>query len=163
MWRQYNSPMLVFIALFRKEMECMMRFFFSKYMRRSSNGNIFRVNGPVSGIHWSPVDSPYKGQWRRVLMFSLICAGTNGWANNRDAGDLRCHRAHYDVTVMLNCTSPCVVSVPQSYYSNKASRQTNDPPYLGFWFDSDHANSQSRAMLENNHQHDVDVINEIIR
>ena len=24
----------------------------------------------------------------------------NGWANNRDAGDLRRHRAHFDVTVI---------------------------------------------------------------
>ena len=34
------------------------------------------------------------------LMISLICAWTNGWANNWDACDLRRHRAHYDVTVM---------------------------------------------------------------
>ena len=27
----------------------------------------------VRGIHWSPVDSPHKGQWCRALMFSLIC------------------------------------------------------------------------------------------
>ena len=33
-------------------------------------------------------------------MFTLICARINGWANNREAGDLRRHRAHYDVTVM---------------------------------------------------------------
>ena len=33
-------------------------------------------------------------------MFSLIWAWTNGWANKRDAGDLRRHRAHYDVNVM---------------------------------------------------------------
>ena len=33
-------------------------------------------------------------------MFSLIGAWTNGWVNNRDVGDLRRHRAHYDVTVM---------------------------------------------------------------
>ena len=33
-------------------------------------------------------------------MFSLICVWTNGWANNRDAGDLSRHRAHYDITVM---------------------------------------------------------------
>ena len=33
------------------------------------------------------------------LWCSLICAWTNGRANNRDAGDLRRHRAHYDVTV----------------------------------------------------------------
>ena len=42
----------------------------------------------------------HKGQWRGALMFSVICAWTNGWVNNRDAGDLRPHRAHYDVTVM---------------------------------------------------------------
>ena len=48
-----------------------------------------------------PVDSLHKGQWRGALMFSLICAWTNGWANNRDAGDLRLHRAHYDVTVII--------------------------------------------------------------
>ena len=33
-------------------------------------------------------------------MFSLILAWTNVWANNGDAGDLRRHRAHYDVIVM---------------------------------------------------------------
>ena len=30
----------------------------------------------------------------------FICAWTNCAANNRDAGDLRCHRAHYDVTTI---------------------------------------------------------------
>ena len=55
----------------------------------------------VQGIHRSPLNSPDKGQWRGALMFSLICAWTNGWLNNRDAGDLRCHRAHYDVTMMM--------------------------------------------------------------
>ena len=52
-------------------------------------------------IHWSPVNFPHKGQWCGALMFSLICTWTNGWLNNRDAVDLRCHRAHYDVTVMM--------------------------------------------------------------
>ena len=33
-------------------------------------------------------------------MFSLICVWINGWVNNREAGDLRRHRAHYDVNVM---------------------------------------------------------------
>ena len=64
----------------------------------SSNGNIFRVTG--TGIHRSPVNSPHKGQWRSALTHSLICAPTNGWTNNRDAGDLKCHRLHYYVTVM---------------------------------------------------------------
>ena len=67
----------------------------------SSYGHIFRVTEPfVRGIHRSPVNSLHKGQWRGTLVFSLICAWTNGWVNNRDAGDLRRHRAHYDVIVI---------------------------------------------------------------
>ena len=54
----------------------------------------------VRGIHRWPVNSPRKGQWGGALMFSLICAWINDWVNNRDAGDLRLHRAHYDVTMM---------------------------------------------------------------
>ena len=55
----------------------------------------------VRGIHRSPVNSSHKGQWRGALMFSLICVWINDWVNNREAGDLRRHRGHYDVTVML--------------------------------------------------------------
>ena len=55
----------------------------------------------VRGIHRSPVNSPHKGQWRGALKFSLICARINGWVNNREAGDLRCHQAHCDVIVMM--------------------------------------------------------------
>ena len=33
-------------------------------------------------------------------MFSLICAWINGWVNNRESGDLRRYRAHYDVIIM---------------------------------------------------------------
>ena len=42
-----------------------------------------------------------KRQWRGTLIFSLICAWTNVWVNNRYTGDLRRHLAHYDVTVMV--------------------------------------------------------------
>ena len=51
-------------------------------------------NSPV------PVNSPHKGRWRGALMFSLICAWINDRVNNREAGDLRRHRGHYDVIVM---------------------------------------------------------------
>ena len=54
----------------------------------------------VRWIHRPSVNSPQKGQWRRALTFSLICAWINGWVINRAAGDLRHHRAHYDVTVI---------------------------------------------------------------
>ena len=55
----------------------------------------------VQGIRRSPVNSQHKGQWYVALMFSLILAWTNSWANNGDAGDSRRYRAHYDVSVML--------------------------------------------------------------
>ena len=51
-------------------------------------------NSPVA------VNSPHQGQWRGALMFSLICAWINDWVNNGEAGDLRCHCAYYDITVM---------------------------------------------------------------
>ena len=54
----------------------------------------------VREIHRSPVNFPYKGQWRGALMFTLICARMNDWVNNREAGDLRRYLAHYDVIVM---------------------------------------------------------------
>ena len=54
----------------------------------------------VRGIHRSPVNSPHKSQWRGTLMFSLICVWINVGVNNREAGDLRRYRAHYDVSVM---------------------------------------------------------------
>ena len=70
----------------------------TKTMMTSSNGDIFSVTGP---LWWgdSPAtgEFPHKGQWREVWCFLW---STPGWVNNRDAGDLRCHRSHCDVTVM---------------------------------------------------------------
>ena len=54
----------------------------------------------VRGIHRSSVNSPHKGQWRGALVFSLMCARINSWVNNREAGDLRRYRHHYDAIVM---------------------------------------------------------------
>ena len=55
----------------------------------------------VRGINRSPVNSLHKGQWHCALMFSFICIWINGGVNNDEAGDLRRHRAHYDVNVMV--------------------------------------------------------------
>ena len=79
----------------------------------------------VRRIHRGPVNSPHKwpvtlkmfpfddvimqmetfsdkGQWRGALEFSLIWVWINGSVNNREAGDFRRYRAHYDVTVVWN-------------------------------------------------------------
>ena len=62
----------------------------------------FPRNWPfVREIHRSPVNFPYKGQWRGALMFSLIYAWINDLVNNREAGDLRRQHGHYDVIVMI--------------------------------------------------------------
>ena len=61
----------------------------------------FPRNWPfVRGIHRFPANSSHKGQWRGALMFSLICIVINNWVNNREAGDLRRYRAHFDVIVV---------------------------------------------------------------
>ena len=86
----------------------------------SSNGSIiFRVTGPLR--EESTLDSPHKGQWREALMFSLISAWTNEWANNRDTGDLRRHCTHCDVIVMQ-----CHWSEPEGYGYNWQVSQNNN-------------------------------------
>ena len=55
-------------------------------------------------------NSPHKGQWRGALIFSLICVWIKGWVNDREAGDLRRYRAHYDVTVINYCYHSPVVA-----------------------------------------------------
>ena len=67
-------------------------------MMTSSNGNIFRVTGPLRG----------------PLIFSLICAWINGWVYNRGAGDLRCYLSYYDVIEMLQYKFSDVESVSMS-------------------------------------------------
>ena len=71
-------------------------------MTTSSNGNIFQVTGPLWGESigdwWLPLTKASDTE----LLFSLICcAWTKDWAHNRDASDLGCHHAHYDVTEMM--------------------------------------------------------------
>ena len=101
------------------------------YMMMSCYGNTFLITHPlwgmmkmnvkwkhfpcywhfVQGIHWSLVSFPHKGQKHGALMFSFICIWTNSWANNWEAGDLRGHLAHFDVTVMGHCAvtlKPCL-------------------------------------------------------
>ena len=72
--------------------------------RAEYEGNIFRVTGSSWGESVGHLSLPltmYKCQWHGALVFFFICARTNDWANNRDAVDLRCHRGHYDVIVMI--------------------------------------------------------------
>ena len=96
-----ESPMRSWLALHDFPRVLIYQESFGGVMMTSSNGNIFRVTGPLcgefTGNRWIP---PIKGQWSGALMFSLICTWINGWVNICEACDLRRHRAHDDVTVM---------------------------------------------------------------
>ena len=103
-------------------------------MMTLSNGDIFRVTGPLcgefTGHRWI---SHTKGQWHGALMFSLIVAWTKGWVNNRNASDLKRHHTHYDVTVMFSfvvCTGwqwHCAVRCYHTWSNVSALVEVNLP------------------------------------
>ena len=50
----------------------------------------------------SPVIGEFPSQMPVTRSFDVFFdLRQNGWVNNREAGDLRPHRAHYDVIVMV--------------------------------------------------------------
>ena len=88
--------------------------------------NVFGYIWIVAGLSMQRVSTLCRHQMETFFALLAICAGNspvtgefptqkpgtrssdvffdlrwiNGWVNNREAGDLRCHRAHYDVIVM---------------------------------------------------------------
>ena len=70
-------------------------------MVTSSNGKIFRVTGHMcgefTGPRWIPRTKASDAEFD--VFFDRVWI--NGWVNNREAGDLRRYRAHYDVIVMF--------------------------------------------------------------
>ena len=71
-------------------------------MMTSWNGNTFHVTGPLcaefTGHRWIPLT---KASDAELWCFLWSVPWINGWVNNREVGDLRHHRPHYDVIVML--------------------------------------------------------------
>ena len=100
-------------------------------MMTSSNGNIFRVTGHLCGEFTGPRWIPYKGLWRGALIFFLICVWINDWVNNREAGDLRRYRAHYDVIVVYRFTSQ-PREVPCHYPSTNEPTPSKKMPFLNY-------------------------------
>ena len=70
-------------------------------MMMSSSRNILHVSGPLcgefTGQRWIPLT---KASGAGLWCFLWSAPWINDWVNNRETGDLRCHRAHYDVIVM---------------------------------------------------------------
>ena len=87
-WQQY-SDLWVFLSI-------------HVLMMTSSNGNIFHVTGHLcgefTGLRWIPPQRPVTRSFD--VFFDLRLNKRCVWVNNREAGDLRRYRAHYDVTVM---------------------------------------------------------------
>ena len=81
----------------------------------SSNGNIFRVTGHMcrefTGHRWIPRTKASDAE----LWCFLICAWINGSVNNREAGDLRRHRAHCNVTLTDRFIISSLPSLPHRY------------------------------------------------
>ena len=72
----------------------------------------------------SPVTNEFPSQRLVTRSFGVffICAWINCWVHNREAADMRRHRANYDVTVMSLNSDVCSISVSAvlfaiSYYS----------------------------------------------
>ena len=74
--------------------------YYVNFMMTSSNGNIFRVTGHL--FRNSPVAGEVlaKASDAEFWWFLWSAYSINGWINNGEAGDLRSHRAHYDLIVM---------------------------------------------------------------
>ena len=68
----------------------------------SSNGNIFRVTGHLCGEFTGPDEFPAQRPVARSFDVFFICVWINDWVNNREAGDVRRYRGHYDVIVMIS-------------------------------------------------------------
>ena len=73
-------------------------------------------------------------------MFYLICVWINGWVNNREAGDLKSHRTHYDVIAIQLCLileSPShgwdTVGVRCGHFRMAIFRQSTAPPDKSIW------------------------------
>ena len=95
----------------------------SVLMMTSSNGNIFRVTDLLCegfiGHRWIPLT---KASDAELWCFLWSAPWINGWVNNRKAGDLRRHRAHYDVIVMSSqMTNFNIIISLFSNYSNMSA------------------------------------------
>ena len=88
------------------------------HMMTSLNGNIFRVAGPLCGEFTGHLWPPRtKASDAELWCFLWSAPWINSWVNNREAGDLRRHCAHYDIIVMTKGKLPSVLLEQQMMFS----------------------------------------------
>ena len=100
----------------------------------------------VRSFHRSPADFPHKASDAELWCVLSTAPKQIVWANNRDAGDLRLHRAHYHVTVVKE---PCIqLRQCQGYTSGQCiSRHGMDVVFPPTW--SWHEIRQTHMRLAN--------------
>ena len=90
--------------------------------------NIFRVTGHLcgefTGPRWIPLT---KASDAERWCFLWSAPWINGWVNNREASDLRRHRAHHDIMAMVCGKSPSCCS---AYFTGIQRRNTIQPSNL---------------------------------
>ena len=79
-------------------------------MMTSSNGNIFRVTGPLRGEFPGPGEFAAQRPVTRSFDVFFDLRLINDWVNKRHAGDLRRHCGHYDVNVMCRQEGPVTLT-----------------------------------------------------
>ena len=70
-------------------------------MMTTSNGNIFRVTGHLCGEFTSPGEFPTQRPVTQSFDVFFDLRLNKRLSKQREAGDLRHYRGHYDIIVML--------------------------------------------------------------
>ena len=103
------------------------------------NGTIFRVTGYLCGN--SPVTGEFSAKKPVTRGFDAFfdLRLNKRWVNNREAGDLRCYRTHYDVTVIVlqisGIQSHCM-GIPRRWWlwGWYSANDVSDLKFLGYCF-----------------------------
>ena len=106
----------------------------SAYMMTSSNGNVADpLCGKFIGHWWIPLTKASDAQ---LWCFLWSAPWINGWVNNREAGDLIRHRAHYDVIVMISRMYYISVLYYVRSYQSTLTPRWLEPLYFALEFDT---------------------------
>ena len=123
-------------------------------MTTSSNGDSFRVTvhfcGEFTDPRWIPrTHRPVTRSFDVFFDLRLskrLSVWVNGWANNREAGDLKRHSAHYDVIVVVSSTvchkhtTWCAhIATGSCLHGQKPRYASHIPSFIDAW-----ASSQAR-------------------
>ena len=96
------STFILMDAVLYSGTSCDDKVYYENSMMTSSNGKHVPCYWPfVQGNHQSRWIPRTKASDVKLWCFILIWAWIYSWVNNCEAGDLRCHHAHYDIIVML--------------------------------------------------------------